>query len=120
MPAYGQLPMMITRPGPFLAEGELQLGAEPTRPAEQVLLFANRLLQAVVARSENDANSDAGSPLSSFTLDVLVPALHGRLYGQAWAEREGTTVDFLRYRILDDRANPVVAGMATRHLSGGP
>ncbi len=111
--------MMITRPGSFLAEGELDLGAEPTQPAEQVLLFAHRLMRAVVAKSTNDSKTVDGRPLTSFTMDVMVAALHGRLYGQAWAEREGTTVDFLRYRILDDRAEPVVVGMATRHHSSG-
>ena len=111
--------MMITRPGPFLAEGELDLGAEPAQPAEQVLLFAHRLMRAVVAKNANDSKTVDGRPLTSFTMDVMVAALHGRLYGQAWAEREGTMVDFLRYRILDDRAEPVVAGMATRHQSSG-
>ena len=111
--------MIITRPGPFLAEGELDLGAEPSQPAEQVLLFAHRLMRAVVSQSVNDSKTVDGRQLTSFTMDVMVAALHGRLYGQAWSEREGTTVDFLRYLILDDRADPVVAGRATRHQSGG-
>ena len=41
--------------------------------------------------------------------------LGGRIYGQAYAQRQGRTVQFLRVRLYDGQGGVVLSGMATYH-----
>lgn len=103
-------PTFLANPDHHLAEGEIDLGTSPEQPADQIVLFARLLLRAALQID--------GRTLSSFTCELPAETPRGRLYGQAWVERPGTSVDFLRYRVLDDRARPVMVGMATSHRPG--
>ena len=68
-------------------------------------------------RATLDIGSDAAAPLelSSLSLERLGP-VRGRIYGQAYIERHGNTVHFLRVRLFDDQGEPVLSGMATSHI----
>ena len=56
--------------------------------------------------------------MSSLYVQWINEAPAGRVYGQAWLDRRGTTVHFLRVRLCDDQGRVVATGMATSHLSG--
>ena len=114
----------LTRPDLFLAEGELDLGpalshaegAAPEAPDDPLLPFARQLLRTA-AQGEDD---DQLPELSSISMQEIEDTLSGRVYGQAWAERRGQTVHFLRVRLIDEQGELVLTGMATSHRVEGP
>jgi len=103
----------ITRPDAHLAEGEIEVTETGVDADEQVLAFATALLRAAL---DDGSGTDSLPSLSSLSLERLGP-VRGRIYGQAYLERPGTTIHFLRVRLLDEQGEPVLTGMATSHVS---
>ncbi len=111
----------LTRPDPYLAEGELDLGpalspAEgpaPEAPDDQLLPFVRQLLRTA---AQGEGDDDQLPELSSISMQRVGGALSGRIYGQAWAERRGQTIHFLRARLIDEQGELVLTGMATCHI----
>ena len=54
---------------------------------------------------------------SSLTVQTVGDSskLRGRVYGQAYAQRQGRTVQFLRVRLYDDQGGLILTGLATYH-----
>ena len=110
----------LTRPDLFLAEGELDLGPALSlaeRPAsdasdDQLLPFVRQLLRTAAQGESNDQLPE----LSSISIQRVEGPLSGPIYGQAWAERRGRTVHFLRVRLIDEQGERVLTGMATSHI----
>ncbi|MCH7859122.1 MAG: hypothetical protein IID14_05410 [Candidatus Marinimicrobia bacterium] len=110
----------LTRPDLFLAEGELDLGPALSlaeRPAsdasdDQLLPFVRQLLRTAAQGESNDQLPE----LSSISIQRVEGPLSGPIYGQAWAERRGRTVHFLRVRLIDEQGEQVLTGMATSHI----
>ena len=110
----------VTRPDLFLAEGELDLGPALSlaeRPAsdasdDQLLPFVRQLLRTAAQGESNDQLPE----LSSISIQRVEGPLSGPIYGQAWAERRGRTVHFLRVRLIDEQGEQVLTGMATSHI----
>ena len=102
----------ITRPADRLAEGEIEVAGAESEADGRVMAFVTALFRATL-----DIGSDAAAPLelSSLSLERLGP-VRGRIYGQAYIERHGNTVHFLRVRLFDDQGEPVLSGMATSHI----
>ena len=111
----------LTRPDLFLAEGELDLGPALSlaeRPAsdasdDQLLPFVHQLLRTAAQGESNDQLPE----LSSISIQRVEGPLSGPIYGQAWAERRGRTVHFLRVRLIDEQGEQVLTGMATSHIA---
>ncbi|UCH62789.1 MAG: hypothetical protein JSU77_13550 [Fidelibacterota bacterium] len=103
----------ITQPADHMAEGEAKVSGSGLESERQVMAFVMALFRAAL-----DADSNTYSPpeISSLSLERLGP-IRGRVYGQAYLERPGTTVHFLRVRLFDDKGEPVLSGMATSHVS---
>ncbi len=110
-------PPYLTRPDPFLAEGELDLGPAPEAPDDQLLPFVRQLLRTA---AQGEGDDDHLPELSSSSMQRVEGTLSGRIYGQAWAERQGQTVHFLRVRLYDAQGELVLTGMATSHVVEGP
>ena len=110
----------ITRPDLFLAEGELDLGPALSlaegpasdAPDDQLLPFVRQLLRTAAQGEGNDQLPE----LSSISIQRVEGPLSGPIYGQAWAERRGRTVHFLRVRLIDEQGEQVLTGMATSHI----
>ncbi|MCH7522066.1 MAG: hypothetical protein IIB42_10265 [Candidatus Marinimicrobia bacterium] len=110
----------ITRPDLFLAEGELDLGPALSlaegpasdAPDDQLLPFVRQLLRTAAQGESNDQLPE----LSSISIQRVEGPLSGPIYGQAWAERRGRTVHFLRVRLIDEQGEQVLTGMATSHI----
>lgn len=102
----------ITRPADCMAEGEVEVSGSGPEDEEQIMAFVMALFRAAL-----DGGSSTGSPpeISSLSLERLGP-IQGRVYGQAYLERPGTTVHFLRVRLFDEQGEPVLSGMATSHV----
>lgn len=103
----------ITRPADHLAEGEIEVTGTGPEAEDRVMDFVMALLRVAL-----DEGSSAAVPLeiSSLSLGRLGP-IQGHVYGQAYLERQGTTVHFLRVRLFDEQGEPVMTGMATSHVS---
>ena len=110
----------LTRPDLFLAEGELDLGPALSlaegpasdAPDDQLLPFVRQLLRTAAQGESNDQLPE----LSSISIQRVEGPLSGPIYGQAWAERRGRTVHFLRVRLIDEQGEQVLTGMATSHI----
>jgi hypothetical protein len=115
-PDFTNDPTYISRPTEDIAEGDLALQGDPQEIREQVARFALQLTRTVLQNSEDDPGP--APALSSLSLQWLTPHLEGdqRLYGQAYAEKRGEVVVFLRIRMYDSRGTEVVTGMATSHV----
>ena len=127
----------ITRPDAYLAEGELDLGPAAGDADERVIAFMMQLLrqalrqgsgspvglrpegQALRPGSGQEDSNDGGAPpsLSSLSVRRLSGSLEGRIYGQAYAEKRGDTVVFLRAKLFNARGQEVMRGMATSHIA---
>ncbi len=99
----------FTLPAEGLAEGEIDL--RPARPdvEEMVIHFSRLLLEKTLP--------DDGWQWSAFSIEWSQALPQGRLYGQAWPEREGTTVHFGRFRLIDTEGRLIATGSATAHRS---
>lgn len=97
----------LLTPAKGLAEGEIETDPNDSRRRLELANFAHRLLGAVMP--------DGEWQLSSFSIDWsgLEPA--GRIYGQSWLERPGTSVSFLRFWFCDRAGRLVATGAATAH-----
>ena len=94
-----------------MAEGEIEVTGAGPESDEQVMAFVTALFRAAL----DEGSSTAASPeISSLSLERLGP-IRGRIYGQAYLERPGTTVNFLRVRLFNGQGEPVLSGMATSH-----
>lgn len=100
----------LVSPSDGLAEGELNLEKWSGVRAEALALFAQRLL--IAAADEPEAR------LSAFSIDWTQVSPAAIIYGQAWRERRGTTVHFLRFRLVDPSGETYAAGGATAHIEG--
>ncbi len=102
----------LTRPPEHLVEGEVEVTGVGPESDEQIMAFVTALFRAAL-----DEGSDNAAPLelSSLSLERLGP-LQGHVYGQAYQERRGTTVHFLRVRLFDEQGEPILSGMATSHV----
>ena len=78
------------------------------------MAFAQRLLAEVVQDGDYHGPTPEGSSLTVQTVGDI-SKLGGRIYGQAYAERQGRTVQFLRVRLYDDQGVVVLTGLATYH-----
>ncbi len=109
-PSHQKAPY-ITRPADRIAEGEIEVTGTGPEGHDQVMAFVMALFRAAL-----DEGSDTAllPELSSLSLERLGP-IRGRIYGQAYLERPGTTVNFLRARLLNEQGEPVLTGMATSH-----
>ena len=96
-----------------MAEGEVEVTGAGPESERQVMAFVMALFSAGL-----DEDSDTATPLelSSLSLERLGP-VQGRIYGQAYLERRGTTIHFLRVRLFDGQGEPILSGMATSHVS---
>jgi len=103
----------ITRPAERSAESEIEVTGTGPEGHDQVIAFVMALFRAALG---GDSSTDAPPEISSLSLERLGP-LRGRIYGQAYLERPGTTVHFLRVRLFDEQGEPVLSGMATSHVS---
>ena len=113
--------MSATLPAPYLThpdtarvEGEIELRHDEPAPHESLLAFAQRLLAEVVHDGDYHGPTPEESSLTVQTVGDL-NKLRGRIYGQAYAQRQGRTVQFLRVRLYDGQGGVVLSGMATYH-----
>ncbi|MFB0515869.1 MAG: hypothetical protein ACETWG_04590 [Candidatus Neomarinimicrobiota bacterium] len=106
----------ITSPGVDLAEGELNVDLNEQRGGveERVIPFMAGLFREAL-RSE-DGSGGESAELSSLSVQRLAGSIVGRIYGQAYVEKRGDTVVFLRARLINDRGEVVMTGMATSHV----
>ncbi|UCH11428.1 MAG: hypothetical protein JSU61_05945 [Fidelibacterota bacterium] len=105
----------FTCPDLNLAEGEIDLDSSRSDSEGRVLPFIVQLCQAALQRIEP---SDRNTPiLSSLSTRHIGGELTGRLYGQAWVEKQGDTVAFLRAKLINERGDIVMTAMATSHHS---
>ncbi|UCD38305.1 MAG: hypothetical protein JSW54_02155 [Fidelibacterota bacterium] len=105
----------IVRPSGGLAEGEIDLGRTHNAVDEKVTSFILQLLTEAL-----NGGSSPESPqfsISSLSIQRSGGILTGRIYGQAWAEKQGDTVSFLRAKLFNDQGAVVITGMATCHRS---
>ena len=107
-------PPYLTHPDAALVEGEIELSDDATAPHESLLAFAQRLLAEVVPDGVDRDPATEGSSLTVKTVGDM-SKLRGRIYGQAYADRQGRTVQFLRVRLYDAQGGLVLTGMATYH-----
>lgn len=103
----------ITRPADRMAEGEVEVSATGPESERQVMAFVKALFSAAL---DEDSSTAEQLELSSLSLERLGP-VQGRIYGQAYLERRGTTIHFMRVRLFDGQGDPVLSGMATSHVS---
>ncbi len=103
----------LTRPADHLAEGKIEVTGAGPESDDQIMAFVTALFRAAL-----DKGSDAAAPLelSSLSLERL-GSIQGRVYGQAYLERRGNTVHFLRVRLFDEQGEVILSGMATSHVS---
>ena len=100
--------LYLVSPSDGLAEGELNFKDWSGEQSEALALFAQRLL--VAAADEPEAQ------LSALSIDWTPISPSAIIYGQAWRERRGTTVHFLRFRLIDPAGETLAAGVATAHI----
>ena len=99
----------IVQPSETIAEGEL-VDTGTVLAEESLMEFAFALLRkAAGIDQENHAD------LSTFTMERGAGKAVGPIYGQAYLEKRGNTVAFLRYKLFDDEGQLLIAGMATCH-----
>lgn len=99
----------IVQPSENTAEGEL-VNDKTVLAEESLIEFAFALLRRVAGIDQ--ANQ---ADLSTFTLERGGGKTAGSIYGQAYIEKRGNTVTFLRYKLFDDEGQLLIAGMATCH-----
>ena len=96
----------IARPGPGLAEGEIDLGTAQRRTDDSVKDFIQQLLLAALPATD-------GMRTRSFDLPELAGdegRLSGRLYGQAHVERQSELKISLEYRLFNTGGALVFSG----------
>lgn len=99
----------IVQPSENIAEGELV--NDGTVLAEESLMeFAFALLRRVAG-----INQENHADLSTFTMERGAGKAAGIIYGQAYLEKRGNTIAFMRYKLFDDEGQLLIAGMATCH-----
>lgn len=96
-----------------MAEGEIEVTGTGSEADDRIMAFVMALFRAAL---DEDSSTAAPPELSSLSLERLGP-IRGRIYGQAYFERPGTTVHFLRARLFNEQGEPVLTGMATSHVS---
>ena len=106
----------LTHPDTALVEGEIELRHDAPAPRESLLAFAQRLLAEVVQEGDYHGPTPEESSLTVQTVGDI-SKLRGRIYGQAYAQRQGRTVQFLRVRLYDDQGGLILTGLATYHTS---
>ena len=94
----------------------MELSDDAPAPHESLLAFAQRLLAEVARDGDYHGPAPEGSSLTVQTVGDI-SKLRGRIYGQAYAQRQGQTVQFLRVRLYDDQGGLILTGMATYHTS---
>ena len=87
------------------------LPTEGANSQPMVLLFAERLVKYLIPSE--------GWRESSFSIKWTTPPGEGRIYGQAWFERLGTTVHFISVRMIDKEGQTIAIATATAHQSNG-
>ncbi|UCD37427.1 MAG: hypothetical protein JSW54_11440 [Fidelibacterota bacterium] len=103
----------LTCPDLGLAEGEIELDSGSSDSEGRVLLYIVQLCQAALQRTEPSDRDTA--TLSSLSTRYIGGEFTGRLYGQAWVEKQGDTVAFLRAKLINERGEIVMTAMATSH-----
>ena len=98
-------------PTPSRAEGEIDLTATLGDGHDEAIIFAQHLARRLLEK--------IGGSLSAFSIDWAGSANGGRLYGQMWLEREGTSVHFLNGRLLAEDGTLIAAYSATAHNATG-
>ena len=96
-----------------MAEGEVEISESGPESERQVMAVVMALFSAAL---DEDSSTAEQLELSSLALERL-GSVQGRIYGQAYLERRGTTIHFLRVRLFDGQGEPVLSGMATSHVS---
>ena len=109
-PSHQKAPY-ITRPADRMAEGEIEVTGARPEADDRVMAFVMALFRAAL---DDGSDTDSLPELSSLSLERLSP-IRGRVYGQAYIERPGTTVNFLRVRLFNGQGEVVLSGMATSH-----
>ncbi len=107
-------PPYLIHPDVSLVEGEFEMPLAAPDPRESLLTFVHQLLDEVVQDDETHGPSPEWSSLTVQPVGDL-GTLKGPIYGQAYAERQGRTVQFLRVRLYDAQGEVVLTGMATYH-----
>jgi hypothetical protein len=107
----------IVRPLAGLAEGEIDLDAAGGSADEALMPFIMQLLQAAM-QDEAEGNWDAAA-ISSLSVQRQAGLLAGRIYGQAYTEKRGETVVFLRAKLFDAEGRLAMTCMATSHTPIG-
>ena len=101
----------LSSPSDGLVEGEILLPAGRAGNQALALLFAQQLIDYLIPPE--------GWRESSFSIKWTIPPGEGRLYGQAWFERFGTTVHFIAVRLVDESGQPIAVATTTAHHSNG-
>ena len=101
----------VTMPTPSRAEGEVDLTATLGDGRDEALLFVQHLARQLLEK--------IGGSLSAFSIDWAGSASGGRLYGQMWLEREGSSVHFLNGRLIAEDGALIAAYSATVHQVAG-
>ena len=103
----------LTRPADRIAEGEIEVTGTGPETDDRVMAFVMALFRAAL---DGGSDTDSLPEISSLSTERLGP-IRGRVYGQAYIERPGTTVNFLRVRLFNGQGEVVLSGMATSHVS---
>jgi hypothetical protein len=104
----------IVRPLAGLAEGEIDLDVTGDNTDDALMPFITQLLQAAM-KDEAGKNRDA-SAISSLSVQRQGGQMEGRVYGQAYTEKRGETVVFLRAKLFDAEGRLTMTCMATSHI----
>ena len=104
----------IVRPLVGMAEGEIDLDRAGGKKETAVMEFMQQLLLTALQDEPGYARHD--SAISSLSVQRQAGKLRGRIYGQAFTEKKGESVIFLRARLFDNEGQLVMTGMTTSHI----
>ena len=104
----------IVRPLVGMSEGEIDLDKAGGEAEAAVMEFMRQLF--LTALQDESGHSREDSAISSHSIQRQAGKLRGRIYGQAYTEKKGETVIFLRAKLFDDEGQLVMTGMTTSHI----
>lgn len=99
-----------------MAEGEIDLDSAGGNADEALIPFIVQLLQAAM-QGDTGQNREDATAISSLSMQRLKGQQKGRIYGQAYTEKRGETVIFLRAKLFDTEGRLIMTCMATSHIN---
>ncbi len=96
------LEIFITRPGPGIAEGEIDLGSTREQADRKLTDFIRALLRAAGNGRNHHFTIDPSAGFNSLT---------GRVYGQAYMEEKGEQAG-ISYRLFNAAGSLILSGVA--------